>query len=125
MDPAHLEDETVDKQRRRDIAQTWKEGRKSRAGIFRVSCAPAGKVWLGVSRNLDAQQNSVWFSLRHGGSPNREMQAAWKAHGEEVFVFDEVEVVDVEELSAYLINQRLQERLKHWCAELGAGRVVA
>ena len=41
------------------------------------------------------------------------------------FVFDEVEVVDVEELSAYLVNQRLQERLKHWCAELGAGRVVA
>jgi hypothetical protein len=78
-----------------------------------------------VSRNLDAQQNSVWFSLRHGGSPNREMQAAWKTHGEDAFAFDEVEVVDVEELSAYLVNQRLQERLKHWCAELGAGRVVA
>jgi hypothetical protein len=53
------------------------------------------------------------------------MQAAWKTHGEDAFVFDEVEVVDVEELSAYLVNQRLQERLKHWCAELGAGRVVA
>lgn len=110
---------------RRAQVQAWKEGRKSRAGIFRVACVPAGKVWLGVSRNLDAQQNSIWFSLRHGGSPNREMQAAWKAHGEAAFAFDEVEEVDVEELSAYLVNQRLQERLKHWCAELGAGRVVA
>ena len=110
---------------RRAQVQAWKEGRKPRAGIFRVACAPAGKAWLGVSRNLDAQQNSIWFSLRHGGSPNREMQAAWKTHGEDAFVFDEVEVVDVEELSAYLVNQRLQEQLKHWCAELGAGRVVA
>jgi hypothetical protein len=115
----------VDKQRRRDTVQAWKEGRKSRAGIFRVACAPAGKAGLGVSRNLDAQQNSIWFSLRHGGSPNREMQAAWKTHGEDAFAFDEVEVVEVEELSAYLVNQRLQERLKHWCAELSAGRVVA
>jgi hypothetical protein len=110
---------------RRAQVQAWKEGRKPRAGIFRVACAPAGKAWLGVSRNLDSQQNSIWFSLRHGGSPNREMQAAWKTHGEDAFAFDEVEVVDVEELSAYLVNQRLQERLKHWCAELGAGRVVA
>ena len=115
----------MDKQRRRDTVQAWKEGRKPRAGIFRVSCASAGKVWLGVSRNLDSQQNSIWFSLRHGGLPNREMQAAWKVHGEDAFAFDEVEAVDVEELSAYLVNQRLQERLKHWCAELGAGRVVA
>jgi hypothetical protein len=110
---------------RKAQVQAWKEARKSRAGIFRVACAPEGKVWLGVSRNLDSQQNSIWFSLRHGGSPNREMQAAWKAHGEDAFAFDEVEAVDVEELSAYLVNQRLQERLKHWCAELNAGRVVA
>ena len=110
---------------RKAQVQAWKEERKSRAGIFRVSCAPEGKAWLGVSRTLDSQQNSIWFSLRHGGSPNREMQAAWKAHGEDAFAFDEVEEIDVEELSAYLVNQRLQERLKHWCAELGAGRVVA
>ena len=45
--------------------------------------------------------------------------------GDESETIDEVEAVDVEELSAYLVNQRLQERLKHWCAELGAGRVVA
>jgi hypothetical protein len=44
---------------------------------------------------------------------------------EDAFAFDEVEEIDVEELSAYLVNQRLLERLKHWCAELGAGRVVA
>ena len=39
---------------------------------------------------------------------------------EDAFAFYEVE-----ELSAYLVNPRLQARLKHWCAELGAGRVVA
>lgn len=110
---------------RKARVEAWKEGRKSRAGIFRVDCPPEGKVWLGVSRNLDSQQNGVWFSLRHGGSPNREMQAAWNAHGEAAFVFAEVEELDVEGLSAYLVNQKLQERLRAWCAELGAGRVVA
>lgn len=110
---------------RKALVEAWKEAQKSRAGIFRVACAPAGKAWLGVSRNLDSQQNSIWFSLRHGGSPNREMQAAWKAHGEDAFTFDEVEALDVEDLSAYLVNQKLQERLRHWCAETGAGRVVA
>ena len=110
---------------RKARVEAWKEGRKSRAGIFRVDCPPAGKVWLGVSRNLDSQQNGVWFSLRHGGSPNREMQAAWNAHGEAAFAFAEVEELDVEELSAYLVNQKLLERLRAWCAELGAGRVVA
>jgi hypothetical protein len=110
---------------RRARVEAWKEGRKSRAGIFRVDCAAAGKLWLGVSRNLDSQQNGVWFSLRHGSSPNREMQAAWNAHGEAAFAFAEVEELDVEGLSAYLVNQKLQERLRLWCAELGAGRVVA
>jgi hypothetical protein len=110
---------------RKAQVQAWKEGRKSRAGIFRVACPAAGGAWLGVSRNLDSQQNSLWFTLRHGSSPNRQMQAAWKAHGEDAFAFDEVEVIDVDELSAYLVNQKLQERLKRWCAELGAGRVVA
>lgn len=110
---------------RKARVEAWKEGRKSRAGVFRVDCAAAGKAWLGVSRNLDSQQNSIWFSLRHGGSPNREMQAAWKAHGEDAFAFAEVEELDVEELSAYLVNQKLQERLRHFCAETGAGRVVA
>ena len=110
---------------RKARVEAWKEGRKSRAGIFRVDCPPEGKVWLGVSRNLDSQKNGVWFSLRHGGSPNREMQAAWNAHGEDAFAFDEVEELDVEGLSAYLVNQKLQEGLRRWCAELGAGRVVA
>ena len=110
---------------RKARVEAWKEGRKSRAGVFRVDCAAAGKSWLGVSRNLDSQQNSIWFSLRHGGSPNREMQAAWKAHGEDAFAFAEVEELDVEELSAYLVNQKLRERLRHLCAETGAGRVVA
>ena len=44
---------------------------------------------------------------------------------EDAFAFEDVEEIDVEELSAYLVNPRLQERLKHWCAELDAGRVVA
>ena len=111
----------MDKQRKQEITEAYKE-RKSRAGVFRVDCA--GEIWLGMSRNLDAQQNSVWFSLRQGSGRNKAMQAAWSAHGEAGFAFGVVEVVSAEDLSPYLLDQALKARLAHWRAELGAGAVI-
>jgi hypothetical protein len=114
----------MEKQRRREIANAFKE-RKVRPGVFSVTCTATGEVWLGVSRNLDSQQNSIWFSLRQSSCRNAAMQSAWKAHGDASFAFDIVEVIDLEEVGAYLLTQRLNEQLAHWRAEMGAGAVVA
>lgn len=114
----------MDKQRRREIANAYKE-KKVVQGVYAVRCAPTGETWLGLSRNLGAQQNSIWFSLRMGSNSNKPMQAAWKEHGEAGFELSTVEVVDTEELSPYLREAALKDRLKHWLAELDARPVVA
>ena len=67
----------MEKQRRREAVQAYKE-KKVLQGIFAVRCSATGETWLGMSRNLDAQQNSIWFSLRMGTHRNKPLQAAWK-----------------------------------------------
>src|SRR5258705_175775 len=58
----------MDKQSRRQAVRDFKE-RKTLRGVFAVCCAATGEVWVGGSRNLDQQQNSIWFGLRRGGLP--------------------------------------------------------
>ena len=60
---------------RKDPINAYKE-RKPKAGIFAVRCAPTGDVWIGESRNLDAQQNSVWFTLRNGSDKAMKVTAS-------------------------------------------------
>jgi hypothetical protein len=65
--------------------------RKAAWGVFAVRCTATDAAWVGASRNLEAQQNSLWFSLRHGAHINRTLQAAWDAHGPDAFVFEVLE----------------------------------
>lgn len=114
----------MDKQSRREAVAAFKE-RKVRQGIFAVRCAATGEAWLGVSRNLDAQWNSISMGLRHGTHRNKALQAAWNAHGEPGVELAELEVVDTEKLSPYLREARLRERLAHWMTETGGAALVA
>src|SRR5436853_96654 len=65
----------MDKQSRRQVVRDYKE-RKVSQGIFAVRCAATGEAWVGKSRNLEQQQNGIWFGLRSGGYVNRVLQAA-------------------------------------------------
>ena len=67
----------MDKPNRRAAIRDYKE-RKAAAGIYALRCAAADAVWVGVSRNIDAQENSVGFALRMGSHPNRDLQAAMR-----------------------------------------------
>lgn len=113
----------MDKQSRRDLVRDYKE-RKAVAGVYAVRCAPSGEVWTAGSRNVDGQQNSLWFGLRNGGHINRAMQAAWTAHGEAAFSFDVLERIDDETLTPQGVLDRLKVRQKHWLETLGAKKAV-
>ena len=91
--------------------------RKSVAGIFAVRCAASGQAWIGQALDLDAIQNRVWFSLRQGSHTNRELQAAWLAHGADAFSFEPLEALKEEELP-YVRDALLKERAMHWRTEL-------
>ncbi|MFC3069265.1 GIY-YIG nuclease family protein [Phenylobacterium soli] len=113
----------MDKQSRREALRQYKETKRP-AGIFAVRCAASGQVWVGASRNLDQQQNGLWFGLRLGTHPNKVMQAAWKAHGEAAFALERLETIDDEDLSALALSLRLKDAEQRWRDQLGAGKVA-
>ena len=103
----------------RKAAKAAYRERRSAAGIYAVRCAASGQVWVGAAPNLDAIQNRIWFSMRHGVSSFPALQAAWQEHGEESFTFAELERLG-EEVSAYRQKDALKERAAHWRETLGA-----
>lgn len=114
----------MDKASRRDAIREYKE-RTPRRGVFALRCAPTGDVWVSASPNLDKQQNSTWFGLRLGSHPNRALQAAWKAHGEDAFTYEILEELDADaDTSAYAVRADLQALEEKWRAQLGARAVV-
>ncbi len=102
-------------------AAAYKE-RKSVAGIYAVRCAPSGQLWVGQAPNVDTVQNRLWFSLRTGGDPHRDVQLAWTTHGPDSFTFEALERLADEELP-YVRQAQLKARLSHWRAALKAGAI--
>ena len=111
------------KSRRKELARAWVE-RKRVQGVFAVRCGTGGQVWVSTSRNLDTQKNGVWFMLRNGGHPNRAVQAAWNAHGEDDFSYEIVEALSEETLTPMGFSDLLKTRERHWREALNAGALV-
>jgi hypothetical protein len=95
---------------------------KTEAGIFAMRCLPTGEVWVGASRHIDTQLNSLTFSLKAGTYPRQSLQAAWKSHGAEAFTFEPLERLKDED-DEYMRQSWLKARSAHWCAALGAARL--
>ena len=113
----------MDKQSRRQLTRDYKE-KKTAAGVYAVRCAASGEVWVGGSRNIDPQQNSIWFGLKRGGHMNRAMQAAWSAHGEDAFSFEVLERLEAEDLTPLGLADLTKSRERHWIEALGAKKAA-
>ena len=92
--------------------------RKAIVGIYVVRCLASGKIWIGQSTNLDTIQNRLWFTLRLGNHPCRDLQQAWNHGTSDDFMFEELERMEDEEL-AYVRQARLKERVAYWRSSLG------
>jgi hypothetical protein len=103
---------------RKQAIRDFKE-RKSARGIFAVRCNAGSLIWIGSSPNLEAWRNSLWFSLRSGGYPNKALQQAWNTHGEPSFQFEILEQLD-DDISPLALNDLLKERKLHWTKQLAA-----
>ncbi|CAN7303237.1 GIY-YIG nuclease family protein [Bosea sp. LjRoot90] len=106
---------------RKAVVAAYKE-RKVAAGIYLVRCLATDQSWAGQAPDLSTIQNRVWFTLRHGSHRQRSLQAAWTAHGESAFAFEEIERLDEKALEAGR-ERVMKARLAHWCAELEAEAV--
>lgn len=114
----------MDKTRRREAVRQYKE-RKVPVGIFALRSLSTGEAFVGASRNLDGQRNSSMFSLRLGSHRNRALQAAYQAAGGEAgFEFVVLEQLEDEDLGPIGRDTWLQERERHWRAELSAQSAI-
>lgn len=109
----------MENNRKKDLIREYKE-QKPTPGIFAVRSGAS--VWVGPSKNLAKQQNSIWFQLKNNGHMNKAMQAAWNADGEAAFTFEVLE--EVEDENPQLIALLLKERDAAWREELGAGKAL-
>lgn len=107
---------------RKDLVREYKE-RKTRPGVFAVRCVPDGASWIGTSRDLDSQQNGIWFQLRMGNHMNKILQQAWTGQGADAFRFEILEVVEDE--NAEMIGLLLKEREAHWREQSGAAKLFS
>lgn len=108
---------------RKQILRDYRE-RKAPAGVFAVRCATTGQAWVGTTADLSTRQNGVWFALKLGSHPNRDLQAVWKAEGESAFAFQVLETLPEEERSAYEQASKLKDLDAAWRERLGAGKVT-
>ncbi|SDP27468.1 GIY-YIG nuclease family protein [Phyllobacterium sp. OV277] len=102
----------------RKAATTAYKERKLIMGIYAIRCLMSGTAWIGQSTTLDTIQNRLWFTLRLGNHPCRELQQAWNDNGAENFTFEELERLDNEDL-VYVRDARLKERALYWRSLLG------
>jgi hypothetical protein len=78
--------------RRKELIEQYKQ-MKPEMGIFRIRSKITNKCFLETSQNLKGKINSTKFQLNAGAHPNRELQQEWKAHGEEQFHIEVLELL--------------------------------
>jgi hypothetical protein len=110
----------VDKKRRQELQEQY-ANRKQPTGVFAVRNSASGEVWVGHSRNIDVQKNGLWGRLSSGMCFNRDVQDSWKEHGEAVFSYEILEMI--EETDPHAIQRLLPEKAQVWRDKLKAGTV--
>jgi hypothetical protein len=108
----------MDKQERKTAVAQYKE-RKSVYGVYAVICRSTGEAWVGISRNLEAQKTSLWFTLRQGSGPFQSLKDAWTLRGESEFRFEELDRLK-DDFSDMLRAGELKKRRDLWMARLQA-----
>ncbi len=105
---------------RKAAVAAYKE-RKVTGGIYAIRCETTGGVWVGHCPDIETIQTREWFSLRHGGHPNKGLQAEWNTHGEADFTFVSLERIAEDAVSQLMRNSHLKDRAVHWREQLQAG----
>jgi hypothetical protein len=108
----------MDREAKRAAVAAYKE-RDPAWGVYAIICTATGQAWVGCSRHVDTRKNGIWFALRMGTSPHSSLQAAWSAHGEQAFRFEELDRLGSDFPSLSRMDE-LKARANLWQARLGA-----
>ena len=76
----------------------------SSIGIYKITCVPTGKVYIGSSKNLKSRLQTHKRDLHKNCHPNRKLQNAWNCYTEVAFTFEVIETHEEYDCD-YLINR--------------------
>lgn len=72
---------------RKELKEDYKQ-HSAPMGIFQIKNLVNNKIFIGSSNNLNAIWNRQKMQLKTGAHPNRELQADWRAFGEDNFSYE-------------------------------------
>ncbi len=103
---------------RKAAVAAYKE-RKVVGGIYAVRCEASGETWVGQWPDIGTIQTRLWFTLRNGTHPKKDLLEAWHSHGESQFSFEILEKLE-DETSPYLRASNLKDSASRWREKLKA-----
>ena len=112
----------LSKESRKEVARKFKE-QKSGNGIYAVRSTVTGRVWVGMSRNLEATRNGCWFCLRNGMHQGKSLQQEWNAYGESAFQYEILDRLD-DDVQPLVVHDQLKLKRGAWVAQLGAQQLL-
>jgi len=102
---------------RKEINREYKE-RVKPSGVYQVKNLANGKVLLGSSLNLEGPLNRHKFMLKINGHTNKELQKDWNELGPDQFLFEVLEVVQVQDHPNFNLKDELTLLEQIWLEKL-------
>ncbi len=102
---------------RKEIHREYKE-RVKPSGVYQVKNLVNGKVLLGSSLNLEGPLNRHRFMLKINSHPNKELQKDWNELGRDQFLFEILEVVQVQDDPNFNLKDELTLLEQIWLEKL-------
>jgi hypothetical protein len=105
------------KKTRKELQRDYTE-RVKPSGVYQVKNLANGKVLLGSSLNLEGLLNRNRFTLRTNSHPNKELQKDWNEFGPDQFIFEVLEVVQVQDDPNFSLKDELTLLEQIWLEKL-------
>ena len=102
---------------RKELQREYTE-RVKPSGVYQVKNVANGKVLLGSSLNIEGLLNRHRFTLRLNSHPNKELQKDWNELGPDQFVFEVLEVVQVQDDPNFNLKDELTLLEQIWLEKL-------
>ena len=87
-------------------------------GVYKITATQTGTVYIGFDTNVPARLNRHKAELKFGSHRNRELQAAWKAGGEQALEFEVLDLLDPEKDVPDNPAEELRTLAGMWAAKL-------
>jgi group I intron endonuclease len=88
-----------------------------KSGIYQITCLSNSKIYIGSSVSIDNRWNVHRYELRRNKHHSKYLQRTWNKYGEESFVFELIEEVEVELLLER--EQHYLDTLRPWDRNIG------